>query len=360
MDDDAPPQEQKSGSPAWMATFADLMSLLMCFFVLLLAFSEMDVLKFKQLAGSMREAFGVQREIKVKETPKGTSIIAQEFSPGRPTPTAIVILRQQTTDEAKENMDFGDVKESEKQEDDTLDDLKKKLREQLKRQITQQLERLKELLKEDLEQERIELESKDDEIVIRIREKGSFPSGTATLNRSFYPILNKIGQVLKEVEGEIVVSGHTDNIPIFTSKYPSNWVLSAARAATVVHHLTKYPKVPSSRIEIRAHGETKPVESNDTRAGRAKNRRVEISVRYGSFDSIESEQLRSAIMAGDEQVLETIKNNNESQPDKPESKPDPTDINARYELINKIFNNRGKTGQANQGGSESGSQETAP
>jgi chemotaxis protein MotB len=76
-----------AGVPAWVMTFADLMTLLMCFFVLLLAFSEMDVMKFKQLSGSMKNAFGVQAEIEVKSIPKGTSVIAQEFSPGRKGPS---------------------------------------------------------------------------------------------------------------------------------------------------------------------------------------------------------------------------------------------------------------------------------
>ena len=78
---DCPPCKQKIA--AWVMTFADLMSLLMCFFVLLLSFSEMDALKFKRLAGSMNEAFGVQNTLNVTDIPKGTSIIAQEFSPGR-------------------------------------------------------------------------------------------------------------------------------------------------------------------------------------------------------------------------------------------------------------------------------------
>ena len=78
------PPQQKKGAPAWMATFADLATLLMCFFVLLLSFSEMDVLKFQQIAGSMKNAFGVQNVLNVNDIPKGTSIIAQEFRPGRP------------------------------------------------------------------------------------------------------------------------------------------------------------------------------------------------------------------------------------------------------------------------------------
>ena len=71
------------GLPGYMGTFADLMSLLMCFFVLLLSFAEMDVQKFKQIAGSMEKAFGVQNILEVKDIPKGTSVIAQEFRPGR-------------------------------------------------------------------------------------------------------------------------------------------------------------------------------------------------------------------------------------------------------------------------------------
>jgi len=107
------------GLPAWLATFGDLMSLLMCFFVLLLSFSEMDVLKFKQLAGSMREAFGVQNQIKVEDVPKGTSIIAQEFSPGRPEPTPLNEVRQMTINNDMNTLDI----RSEQGQSDVLDSL---------------------------------------------------------------------------------------------------------------------------------------------------------------------------------------------------------------------------------------------
>ncbi len=94
------------GLPAYMGTFADLMSLLMCFFVLLLSFSEMDVQKFKQIAGSMAFAFGVQNKIEVKDIPKGTSVIAMEFRPGRPDPTPIDTIQQQTVDMTQQTMEF--------------------------------------------------------------------------------------------------------------------------------------------------------------------------------------------------------------------------------------------------------------
>ncbi len=294
MDDEITGDEEQEEAAGWIMTFADLMSLLMCFFVLLLAFSEMDVLKFKQLAGSMREAFGVQREIKVKEMPKGTSIIAQEFSPGRPSPTVIIDLRQQTTDETKDNLDFG---EGEKSDEEDLDELKKALKAQLEQQLRDKLDEMKELLQEDIDQGLLDVTSEENEIVIRIREKGSFPSGTARIQKTFFPILAKIGKALREIDGQIVVSGHTDNIPIFTSKFPSNWILSAARAASVVHHLTKYAKVAGERIEIRAHGETKPLDTNENRLGRAKNRRVEISVAFRDFETIRSEDIRATLEA---------------------------------------------------------------
>ena len=95
-----------AGLPMWMATFADLMTLLMCFFVLLLAFSEMDVLKFKQIAGSMKYALGVQNKIEVKDIPKGTSVIAQEFRPGRPEPTPIETIQQQTVEMTQQMLEF--------------------------------------------------------------------------------------------------------------------------------------------------------------------------------------------------------------------------------------------------------------
>ncbi len=94
------------GLPAYMGTFADLMTLLMCFFVLLLSFSEMDVLKYKQVAGSMLNAFGVQNVLEVKDIPKGTSVIALEFRPGRPEPTPIDTMMQQTSELTQTELEF--------------------------------------------------------------------------------------------------------------------------------------------------------------------------------------------------------------------------------------------------------------
>jgi len=96
------PKCPPAGAPLWLATFADLMSLLMCFFVLLLSFATMDVAKFKQMAHSMDEAFGVQKDIVADEIPMGTSIIAQHFSPAQTEPTPLEQIKQTTKQQTAE------------------------------------------------------------------------------------------------------------------------------------------------------------------------------------------------------------------------------------------------------------------
>ncbi len=273
---DTPPAkaQEASGAPAWMATFADLMSLLMCFFVLLLSFSEMDAAKFKELAGSLSKAFGVQRDVPANELPKGTSVVTSEFSPGKPdNETLLKIMRQQTTDESKDNLDFSSstgVIDKKKVADEIYQAALKRMEEEANK--------IKQILRDEIDSGIVEVEWTDREIVIRIRERGTFSSGDDKIDENFSILLKKIAIALNSVEGNIIVSGHTDNRPINTSRFPSNWVLSAARAAAVVHHLEAKEDVDPNRLQIRAHGDTKPIFTNYTEESRSKNRRVEISI----------------------------------------------------------------------------------
>ncbi|MDX1749170.1 MAG: MotB family protein [Methylophaga sp.] len=264
-------KQQKKGLPAYMATFADLMSLLMCFFVLLLSFAEIDAIKYKMVVMSLEKAFGVQREVVDEAIPKGTSIIAQEFSPGEPKPTPLNIVRQETTDDTKDvlkiTMDAEAVAEA-----------------QAKR-VAEEVEEFKEALESEIERGLIVVENQLNRIVIRIRERGSFPSGDATLNQDFVPILKKINEVLTQTDGLIAVAGHTDNIPINTSRYRSNWELSTSRATSVVHELLKYNTIPPERFVLEGYADTRPLAPNDSIENRAINRRVEIVVLKGSLDS---------------------------------------------------------------------------
>ena len=284
------------GLPAWMGTFADLMSLLMCFFVLLLAFSEMDVLKFKQIAGSMKFAFGVQNKIEVKDIPKGTSVIAMEFTPGKPEPTPIETIQQQTVEMTQQMLEFQAGDESsaggrqeqrgEKRggessstseevaaatavsaaDQEQINDLVKKIAQQLEKQIIDGA---------------IELESLGQQIIIRIRENGSFPSGSAFLQPQFKPIIQDIGRLLKGVPGEITVSGHTDDFQVSNELYINNWDLSSKRAVAVASELQKVPGFDKTRMMVVGRAETRPLVPNDSREDRRRNRRVEISILQG-------------------------------------------------------------------------------
>ena len=122
------------------------------------------------------------------------------------------------------------------------------------------------------------MESQFSRIVIRIREKGSFPSGDARLNPGFIPILGKIHDVLLETDGRIAVAGHTDNVPINTARYRSNWELSTSRATSVVHELLAPEQMDAERFVLEGYADTRPLVPNDSAANRAKNRRVEIIV----------------------------------------------------------------------------------
>ena len=366
MSDEAPAKKEGGGgSPAWVMTFADLMSLLMCFFVLLLSFSEMDLQKFKQIAGSMKNAFGVQREIKSDNSPKGTSIIAQEFTPGRPTPTLIREIRQSTIDESKQTVEFTDaMTEDEKKESiDAAEDFDGSGSDAMQRQQKQEMveespieettevntndntekveaERLAELeetvanidkakeeeikqqeklqektvtdaykllktLEPEIEQGLIAIKTQGNRILLRINENGSFPSGSSIVKGSFLPVLNKIRKSLSEIEGRIIVAGHTDNIPIKTARFRSNWELSSSRAVTVVHELLALDTIPQERFVIEGHGDAHPMVKNDTASNRALNRRVELIIVQGE----EEDELNEISANSTNPFKSTLKNN---------------------------------------------------
>lgn len=254
------------GLPAYMGTFADLMSLLMCFFVLLLSFAEMDALKFKMVVKSLDRAFGVQREVPANEIPKGTSIIAQEFSPGEPRPTPLKQVRQDTVDDTRDALKI------------RLEAVANAAAKKQEEQISEESLEFKEALQKEIKEGLIDVETQFDRIVIRIREKGSFESGDARLNAEFLPIIDKIRRVLRNTDGQIVVAGHTDNVPISTPRYRSNWELSTSRATSVVHELLANDEIPPERFVLEGHAETEPLTTNDTFDNRARNRRVEIIV----------------------------------------------------------------------------------
>ena len=274
-------EAESRGVPAWVMTFADLMTLLMCFFVLLLAFSEMDAAKFKQLSGSMKDAFGVQAEVEVRTIPKGTSVIAQEFSPGKPEPTPINTIRQFTIDSNQS----------------TLDALEKQSK--LLRATEEHAKRIREALKEEIEAGSIAVQTEGMKVIIHILENASFNSAYADVRPQFLPVLTKIAKLIDNNSGLVTVSGHTDNVPISNERFRSNWELSTSRAVSVTHELLKTADVDEDRFIVTGHADTRPRANNDSPENRAKNRRVDISiVRGNELDEIHRMSIDKALDAG--------------------------------------------------------------
>lgn len=272
------------GIPAWVNTFADLMSLLMCFFVLLLSFSEMDALKFKRLAGELREAFGVQTVVNVSDPPKGTSIIARHFSPSIPEPTPINEVRQKTSDITKSSLEVLCQDEIQQQQERQGDqgqqtrevvvpaaeaDNKKTEAEAM--QIASELEN-------EIAQGQVEIETVGKKIIIRIQQRGAFKSGSDYIEDKFLPVIDKIRAVLVTIPGRISVEGHTDDIPVSGGRFRSNWTLSAARAAAFAEELFVAPEMDEKRFQIVGHADTQPLVPNVDAESRERNRRVEIII----------------------------------------------------------------------------------
>ena len=279
-DEDFFVEEDEKNEQGWIVTYSDLMSLLLCFFVLILSMAEVDIIKYKQIADSMREAFGVQRDLELESIPKGTSVVSTEFRPGIPDETIIDVVQQITTDQTRNSLRIGNPDAPVSEEKDirdevlTYDEVMALIKE-----TELDAEMLKRLLDIEIKEGQIDVESTARTILIRIREKGSFASGSALLNSSFVDVIDKIANALTQIEGRIAVEGHTDNIPINTFAFPSNWDLSAARSVAVVRRMLDIAPLQPTRVTASGFADTRPQAVNITVEGRARNRRVEIVVK---------------------------------------------------------------------------------
>ena len=281
MDDDEFFEEEEEGNAdGWIVTFSDLMSLLLCFFVLILSMAEVDIIKYKQLADTMKVAFGVQRDMELESIPKGTSVVSTKFRPGIPDETTEDAVQQITTDQTRNSLRIGNPDSPVSEEKDirdevlTYDEVMALIKE-----TELDAEMLKRLLDIEIKEGQIDVESTARTILIRIREKGAFSSGSALLNTSFVSVIDKIAGALAQIEGRIAVEGHTDNVPINTFAYPSNWDLSSARSVAVVRRMLDVAPLPPSRLTASGFADTRPQAINTTVDGRARNRRVEIVVK---------------------------------------------------------------------------------
>ena len=228
--------DEKEGAPAWVVTFGDLMSLLLCFFVLMLSFSEMDRKKYKIVSGSIKQAFGIQKKVPVFESPKGQKMIAREFD------QSIVMA---------------------KIEDEIVGPILEELRSNI-----------------GFEEDLVGLDVTEDQVTIRLMGETTFDTGKAEIKPQFKLLLIKLGVILKTAPGDIVIVGHTDNVPLVGGRFRSNLGLSIARSGNVAEFLLHNSSIEPDRVSTMGFGEYRPLVSNATPQGREKNRRVEIIITY--------------------------------------------------------------------------------
>ncbi len=222
-----------SGAPMWIVTFADLMSLLLTFFILLLSFSHMDPVKFKEVSGSLELAFGVQRINPMHETPKGETIIMKDMTAKKGYGNLVVKLHEMS--ESTQAKKAG-------------------------------------------AEAKIDIEVFEDYrgIVLRCSDGSMFASGRASLSPTAWPFLDDVLSALEGERVDIQVEAHTDNRPIKSKTFETNWHLSAARAVSVIQYFKEAGKIAPRRLLATGRGDSIPIVPNINRRNRAKNRRVEI------------------------------------------------------------------------------------
>lgn len=234
MDKKKKEEKQKRGSPEYMLTYGDMMTLLLCFFVMLLSMSTINPAKFMVAASSFQNAF---------------SGVLKDF-PTIPIHKEILTPRL-----------GGD--------------------EQNKRMSIQAAREIMEVVKKEKLDEAIKVEVTEKGIAIKVSDPILFDIGKADIKPHFAGMLSEIFRIIDKVpDNEIRVEGHTDNTPIHTREFPSNWELSTARAVNVIKFLHTKGGIHPSRLSAVGYGEYRPVSPNTTLENRQKNRRIEIYVEY--------------------------------------------------------------------------------
>lgn len=285
---DPPPP---AGAPLWIVTFADLMSLLLCFFVLILSFSVIEVERFRKIAGAMENRFGLVEEAElsqmieldgspmatvprqeqiivhdqaVSDVPQGGNVDADEDGDGRG--------REEGSDCTGAVSAWGACLSSEEYEQAKADYEFAANQQKVVRELEQNLQ-------EKINEGLVQVETDGDLTIVRFSNEIAFPSGAAEMRADFKRVIDGVVRVAAQQQGEIAIGGHTDNVPVSGGPWGSNWMLSAARAVAVVEYIESTGLVTPDRLSAEGFGEFRPRANNSTAAGRSENRRVEVILR---------------------------------------------------------------------------------
>ena len=264
------PEDPPAGLPAWMATFSDLMNLLLCFFVMLFSMSSIDANKWNEMAAAMsNSAFSI---FNAGSTAIGEGILISNGV------SQLNDLDEYISNAGRNADSETDSDNYEKYESAAA------LEEALNEKNLQSNEELSETV-----QEAIDENSLTDQInvsftaqYVQLSMKGAllFDSGSAVLKDQSKPVLDKVGVILERYGSDAVIEieGHTDNVPIHNSKFADNEELSSARALSVFYYLVENTSLDPSNLRHAGMGDRTPVADNSTDEGRSKNRRVEIRI----------------------------------------------------------------------------------
>ena len=263
--EDTPPP----GSPAWMATFGDLMNLLLCFFVLLFSMSKIDVEEFEKISASFSSQFSV---FDGGATAIGDGILISNGVSQLNELDEYINSTGRTADDSDVTDDFDD-------EQSETEDLAEKMEQKRIERSEQLAEQVQEVVDETNLTGKIDVQFTSQYVQLTLNGAILFDSGQAELKRDVLPILGNVGIILeKYAANTIEIEGHTDNVPINSSRYANNNELSSARALSVFDYFVDNTNLNPANIKTSGRGEYVPVADNSTPEGRAANRRVEIRI----------------------------------------------------------------------------------
>ena len=282
-------EDPPKGSPAWMATFSDLMNLLLCFFVLLFSMSSVDASKYEQVVQSLNQAFSILPT-------SGTQVIegAMVSSGISQLPEIANYFGDTMSDgDGQDEVDAGDG-DQEKSVEEMIQEAQEAAAESAMENYEQQQLNESEEMAENIEalatqygiQDQIEVDFNGQYVRITLNGALLFESGSAELTSEAMPLIENISKMLNVYTSNIIdVEGYTDNVPINSAKYESNDVLSMYRALYVANHIREFATaVDPANVVSTGRGAYNPIADNSTPEGRARNRRVEIKI-YNSYNS---------------------------------------------------------------------------
>ena len=295
-------EEPDEGSPAWMSTFSDLMNLLLCFFVMLFASSTMDAGKIQQIAASFQNvSFSIfSQTSQMIQDGQMVSVGITQLEGIKSSMTEVGKATDSTDgDDSKaednegKNPDSTEVGQSDGTSTSETSSTESASLEHMQEQLEEAgLEQSKEMYQEisaDMESytidERVQMDYNYQYVELDMNGALLFDTGDAELKSESYAFMDKIATILAKYPDSIIeIEGHTDNVPIHNSKYESNRYLSTARATNVYEYLMEHASLTDANMKVAGYGESRPVASNDTPEGRAKNRRVVIKI-YNQLSS---------------------------------------------------------------------------